>query len=279
LIVARGAQWKMRGVENFSATPNPGDAARTKRLEVKPLHLRILPGMRRLDQLLANLGYCSRREARVWLAAGRVTVRGQPADDPGARVAAGDVRVDGEPLDHPDGLLLLLHKPLGVVCSHDAREGPSVYALLPERWRQRNPTVTSVGRLDKDTSGLLLLTDQSALVHRLTSPKNKVPKVYRATVDRELGPELVPLFASGTLQLAGEPNPCAPAELKLLGPREAELTLIEGRYHQVRRMFSAVGVTVLALHRVRFGSLALGELAPGTWRELPLDFFNVAPGS
>src|SRR6185503_11561144 len=145
-----------------------------------------IAAVRRLDQILANLGYCSRREARAWVEAGRVTVRGAAASDPGQKVAPADVRVDGEPLDHPADLLLLLHKPLGLVCSHEEREGPNVYSLLPERWRRRNPVVTSVGRLDKDTSGLLLLTDQSALVHRLTSPKHKVPKVYRATLDRDL---------------------------------------------------------------------------------------------
>ena len=227
--------------------------------------------MRRLDQLLANLGYCSRREARAWLDAGRVTVRGEAADDPGAKAAAADVRVDGEPLDHPDGLLLLLHKPLGLVCSHDEREGPNVYSLLPARWRARNPAVTSVGRLDKDTSGLLLLTDQSALVHRLTSPKHKVPKVYRATLDRELPGGVETTFASGTLMLDGEKEPCAPAELRRRGPREAEVTLTEGRYHQVRRMFAACGATVLALHRERFGALTLGDLPAGAWRELPVD--------
>ena len=125
--------------------------------------------MRRLDQLLANLGYCSRREARAWVQDGRVTVRGEVADDFGAKSNPADVRIDGEPPDHPDGLLLLLHKPTGLVCSHDEREGPNVYSLLPPRWRARNPQVTSIGRLDKDTSGLLLLTDQSELVHRLTS--------------------------------------------------------------------------------------------------------------
>jgi 16S rRNA pseudouridine516 synthase len=132
--------------------------------------------MRRLDQLLSNLGYCSRRESRSWIDAGRITVRGKTADAVVQKAAAVDVQVDGEPLDHPAGLLLLLHKPLGLVCSHDEREGASIYSLLPERWRQRNPAVTSVGRLDKDTSGLLLLTDQSHLVHRLTSPKQKVAK-------------------------------------------------------------------------------------------------------
>ena len=177
-------------------------------------------------------------------------------------------------MDHPDGLLLLLNKPLGLVCSHEAREGPNVYSLLPERWRRRNPQVTSVGRLDKDTSGLLLLTDLAPLVHRLTSPKHKVPKVYRATVDSDLKQELVSRFASGTLRLEGEEEPCAPAELKILSAREAELTLTEGRFHQVRRMFAESGATVLALHRARFGELELGEVAPGTWRELPLDFFG-----
>jgi 16S rRNA pseudouridine516 synthase len=233
----------------------------------------ILPMPRRLDQLLANLGYCSRREARYWMAGGRVTVGGAEADDPGDRVEAADVRVDGEPLDHPDGLLLLLHKPLGLVCSHDGREGPSVYGLLPERWRRRNPPVASIGRLDKDTSGLLLLTDQSALVHRLTSPKHKVPKTYRATLDRDLPAGLAAIFAAGTLLLEGEDTPCVPAELRVLGPREAELVLTEGRYHQVRRMFSSQGCEVLTLHRTRFGHLDLGELAPGQWRELPLDAF------
>lgn len=234
--------------------------------------------MRRLDQWLANLGYCSRREARDWLDAGRVTVRGQPATDSAQKAAAGDVRVDGEPLDHPDGVLVLLHKPLGLVCSHDEREGPNVYSLLPARWRQRNPVVTSIGRLDKDTSGLLLLTDQSALVHRLTSPKHKVPKVYRATVDADLTSDLIPLFAAGTLQLDGEKEPCAPATLHLAGPREAELTLTEGRYHQVRRMFAACGRTVLTLHRRQFGPLDLGELPAGEWRALPLDTFGPGPG-
>src|SRR5882724_6145596 len=230
--------------------------------------------MRRLDQLLANLGYCSRREARDWIRSGRVTVGGKVVDDFAVKADPADIRLDGEALDHPVGLLLLLHKPTGLVCSHEEREGPNVYSLLPERWRRRNPAVASVGRLDKDTSGLLLLTDLSPLVHRLTSPKHKVPKVYRATVDRDLAPELVALFASGTIHLEDEKSPCAPAELKIVSPREAEVTLIEGKYHQVRRMFAAGGATVLTLHRERFGALELSDLTPGKWRELPLDTFE-----
>jgi 16S rRNA pseudouridine516 synthase len=234
--------------------------------------------MRRLDQLLANLGYCSRREARYWMQGGHVTVDGAEAGDPARKVDPAGVRVDGEPMDHPDGLLLLLHKPLGLVCSHDRREGASVYDLLPERWRRRNPPVVSVGRLDKDTSGALLLTDQSALVHQLTTPRHKVPKVYRATVDADLPPGLVEVFAAGTLVLAGESEPCAPAPLRMLGPREAEIVLTEGRYHQVRRMFSSQGCEVVTLHRECFGPVNIAGLAPGCWRELPLDFFD-QPGA
>lgn len=227
--------------------------------------------MRRLDQLLANLGYCSRRDARAWLKAGRVTVEGEIAQNAAAKVDPTVVLVDGEPLDRPEGLLLLLHKPVGLVCSHDEREGPSIYDLFPARWRSRNPVVTSIGRLDKDTSGLLLVTDQSALVHKLTSPKHKVPKVYRATVDRDLSPALVDLFATGTLQLEGEKAPCASADLEIVDARTARLTMTEGKYHQVRRMFGSQGWHVETLHRERFGDLDLGGLPAGEWRELPVN--------
>jgi 16S rRNA pseudouridine516 synthase len=234
--------------------------------------------MSRLDQLLASLGYGSRREVHALIDAGRVMVRGAPAGDVGEKVSPADVLVDGAALDHPGGLLLVLHKPVGLVCSHDRREGPGVYGLLPPRWQARHPPVTSIGRLDKDTSGLLLLTDQSALVHRLTSPKHKVPKIYVATLARDVPPpraaELAALFASGTLVLAGEEKSCAPAVLRWPDARTAELTLTEGRYHQVRRMFASQGCEVTALHRTHFGPLDLGGLTPGAWRELALDLFE-----
>lgn len=227
---------------------------------------------RRLDQLLANLGYCSRREARDFLRATLVTVNGQPARDPSAKVAASAVRVAGESLDHPDGLLVMLHKPLGLTCSHDPREAPLIYDALPPRWRERTPVVTTIGRLDKETSGLLLVTDHAELVHRLTSPKHKVPKTYVAEVDRDLPPDLAALFAAGTLRLDGEDTPCAPAELRPLSPRRAELVLTEGKYHQVRMFAAACGATVTALHRTHFGRLTLpADLAPGQWRSVHAD--------
>ncbi len=239
-----------------------------------------MASLHRLDQLLSSLGYCSRSEARDWVAAGDVLVKGVEAKNVSQKVSPADVVVEGEPLDHPEGILIALHKPVGLVCSHDDREGPRVYDLLPPRWLRRNPQLTSIGRLDKETSGLILITDQSALVHRLTSPKHKVPKLYRATLDRDVPPETIAKFASGELLLDGEEKPCLPAELKLHDARTAEVVLTEGRYHQVRRMFvAAAGATVLTLVREKFGDLELGELAPGKWRELPLDYFEVARGT
>lgn len=221
----------------------------------------------RLDRLLANLGYGSRTEVQRLIKSGRVTRDGDVVRDPAASVAAPHVEVDGEPLDHPDGVLVLLHKPVGYVCSHNDGEGPTVYDLLPPQWSARNPRVESVGRLDKETSGLLVLTDDHALLHRLTSPKHHVEKVYEVTVDDDLDPELVEVFASGTLMLRSEKTPCLPATLEITGARTARVTLTEGRYHQVRRMFGAAGPgRVIGLHRVRFGEWTVEGLDPKEWR-------------
>jgi 16S rRNA pseudouridine516 synthase len=224
---------------------------------------------RRLDQTLASLGYGSRREVRALIDAGRVTVEGAPQDDPGAKVLPSAVRLDGEALEFPDGLLVLFHKPPGCVCSHDPREGQRVYDLLPARWLARNPPVTTVGRLDRDTTGALLVTDDSALVHRLTSPKHHVEKVYEATLDRAPDASLVGEFAQDGLMLDGETKPCAPATLRLTGGPLVELTLTEGRFHQVKRMFEHFGYEVQRLHRSRFGAFTVADLPRGTWRALP----------
>lgn len=226
--------------------------------------------MRRLDQLLSSLGYCSRKEAQVLCDEGRVLVAGQPLDDASRRVDPAQVTLDDEPLEFPDGLLVMLHKPVGLVCSHDSKEGPRVYDLLPERWQQRDPKVTSIGRLDKDTSGLLLFTDQGPLVQRLTSPRHHVDKVYVATLDREPTAAMSDAFARGLELVEGnERVKTLPAVLRALGDKRAEVTLREGRYHQVRRMFTAVGAQVLSLERTCFGEWSLGDLPPGEWLALP----------
>ena len=222
----------------------------------------------RVDRLLSRLGYCSRADAKKWVKDARVTVDGVAVARHDVKVlptADGGVRVDDQPLDHPDGLIAVLHKPKGVVCSHDEREGPNVYGLLPPRWRDRNPSVEAVGRLDKDTTGLLLLTDDGALSHRLTSPKKNVWKTYEVTLDADVPLDAVEAFAAGTLVLEGETKPCRPARLLLdkRNRKRCELRLTEGKFHQVKRMMRSVGCEVLELHRARFGGLTLGETKEG----------------
>jgi 16S rRNA pseudouridine516 synthase len=229
--------------------------------------------MARLDRLLANLGYGSRREVTALVARGQVLLDGTVVKDAGARLpVAADLpdrlTVAGQPLDPPAPLTLLMHKPLDVVCSH-REAGRSVYELLPHRWRARIPALSTVGRLDKDTSGLLLITDDGPFLHRVISPRSHVAKRYVAALAQPLGGGEAQLFAAGTLVLEGEADPLAPALLEPLGPTEARLTITEGRYHQVRRMFAAVGNRVLGLHRDRVGGLDLpADLAPGAWRVL-----------
>lgn len=225
--------------------------------------------MIRLERLLANRGYCARSGAAGFLRAHEVCAGGVRLSRAADRVDAAEVTVDGEPIDPPT-LVLLLHKPTGVTCSHrDA--GPLVYDLLPARYRRRDPPLATVGRLDKDTSGVLLVTDDGGLLHRLTSPRHHLPRVYVAELARPLGGHEAEHFASGTLLLAGDEKPLRPALLEPLGPTTARVTLTEGRYHQVRRMFAAVGNHVLSLHRTSFGPLTADGLGPGSWRRLTSD--------
>ena len=227
----------------------------------------------RLDRLLANLGYGSRREVQAMIASGRITLDGTRLRDIGQKIPlapdlSARMLVNGAPLDPPAPLTLILHKPLGVVCSHK-ETGRSLYGLLPDRWRQRDPALSSVGRLDVDTSGLLLVTDDGPLLHRIISPKNHIPKRYHVTLARPLEGHEATQFAAGSLMLDSETTPLAPAKLEVMSTNTARLTLTEGRYHQVRRMFAAVGNHVTALHRDRIGALDLDDsLAAGGFRIL-----------
>ncbi len=225
------------------------------------------PAPVKLLKTIANLGYGSRKEVMALFRAGRVTdAAGEVlyADD---RIAHAQVRIDGERLDPAPGLVLMLHKPVGYTCSTKDR-GHLVHALFPPRYARRAPALSTVGRLDRDTSGLLLLTDDGALLHRIIAPKSRLPKVYEATLAQPLRGNETAMFASGTLMLDSENTPLLPATLEAMTPTQARLTLHEGRYHQVRRMFSAVGNHVAALHRCRVGGLGLGGLAEGEWRPL-----------
>ena len=230
----------------------------------------------RLDRLLANMGYGSRRDIEQMVRAGWIVLDGERLTHSDDRIGLDPMlprrmTVRGEPVDPTPGFALMLHKPLGVTCSHK-ESGALVYDLLPERWRRREPALSTIGRLDKETSGLLLLTDDGALLHRVISPRRHMPKRYLAALDRALSGEEGAAFASGTLMLEGEDKPLAPAVLEVLSERSARLTVTEGRYHQVRRMFAAMGNHVTALHRDRVGGLELpDDLPPGQWRILTPD--------
>lgn len=221
----------------------------------------------KLVKLLANLGYGSRKQVQLMFREGRVTdAEGEVlyADD---QVAHAAIRVEGEPLDPPQGLTLMLHKPRDYTCSTKDK-GRLIYDLLPPRFRERSPVLSSVGRLDRDTSGLLLMTDDGALLHRIVSPKSRLDKAYQVTLAEDLRGDEAARFASGALMLEADDKPLLPAELHVRSAREAELVLHEGRYHQARRMFAAVGNHVQALHRSRIGGLSLGDLPEGQWRML-----------
>ena len=225
----------------------------------------------RADRLLANLGYGSRREVQALIESGAVTLDGERLGKVGFQVPIGPalaerMRVRGRPLDPPAPLTLVMNKPAGLVCSH-REPGRSVYDLLPARWRARDPALSTIGRLDIDTTGLLLITDDGAFLHRVISPRSKVAKRYRATLARPMSGDEAALFASGTLILDGDSDALAPAILLAESPTEATLTITEGRYHQVRRMFAAAGNHVTTLHRECVGGLEIpSDIALGGWR-------------
>ncbi len=224
----------------------------------------------KLVKHLANLGYGSRKEVMAMIDNGRFTDAAGNEIDQNTDIAHGDLRFDGARLDPDASAVIMLNKPLGVTCS-TKDPGRIVYDILPMRWRFRKPPVSPIGRLDRDTSGLLLFTADGAFLHRVISPKSNVPKVYEATLARPIEGHEAALFASGTMMLESETKPLLPAELVVTGEKTARLTLHEGRYHQVRRMFAAIGNHVEALHRSMIGTLTLGDLPEGEWRELTAD--------
>ena len=230
----------------------------------------------RVDKLLGSMGYGSRTEIARLGKVGGIVLDGVDLTDVSKRIPVPSdlpsrMEIDGQPLDPVAGLVMLLNKPLGMTCSRK-EDGALVYDILPERWKRRDPAISTIGRLDKQTSGLLLLTDDGDLMHRVISPKKHVAKVYRATLARPLVGTEGDLFAQGGLVLEGEDKPLAPAYLEVISPTEARLTVTEGRYHMVRRMFAAAGNHVEALHRERMGGLALpDDLEPGDWRLLTPD--------
>ena len=223
----------------------------------------------RLAQVLYSQGFGTRRECAALIARGEVTVGGLVLDDPDADVdTAGPVfTVQGIDWPYREHAVVLLHKPAGYECSQKPRHHPGVLSLLPAPLRGRG--VQPVGRLDEDTTGALLLTDDGALIHRLTSPKRHVPKVYEVTTKHAVDDALVERLLGGVVLDDAPGVTVRAAACERSGAHALRLTLTEGKYHQVKRMVAAAGNRVAALHRSAFGPVVLGDdLAPGRWRWL-----------
>lgn len=220
--------------------------------------------MERLDKFLSSSGAGTRSQVKLILKAGRVTVDGVVLTDPNRKIdpETQEICLDGEVLGGKKRIVIMLHKPAGyVTATEDARE-KTVMELLPRQYQKANP----VGRLDKETEGLLLFTDDGDLLHRLISPKKRVSKVYYARHEGQAGEEDVKAFQEGLTLRDG--TKCLPAVLDPLGPGESRITVYEGKYHQVRRMMASRGMTVLYLRREKEGPLSLGDLPMGQIREL-----------
>lgn len=222
--------------------------------------------MERLDKFLSDSGALTRSQARSAVKAGRVTVDGTVERDSGKKIdpAAQTVCLDGKPLGGKERVVLMLNKPAGfVTATQDPRE-PTVMELLPPEWKHLE--LKPVGRLDKQTEGLLLLTNDGELLHRLISPKKEVPKRYYARHEGQASGEDVAAFAAGLT--LGDGTVCRPAKLEPLGAGESMVTVCEGKYHQVRRMLASRGYPVTYLERREMGPLTLGALPRGKTRLL-----------
>lgn len=220
--------------------------------------------LKTLERVLSKAGLGSRTEARKWIGAGRVKVNGRVEGDPNRWVDLERDRItlDDKPLQKAETTYLLLHKPTGYLTTYKDPEGrPTIYDLLPDRDRYLFP----VGRLDMDTSGLLILTNDTAFAERLTNPEYHVPKTYRVKASKVLGDEQLDLLRNG-IEL--KDGPTRPAVVTRLGPAKFEITITEGRNRQVRRMVEALDAKVLKLVRVAIGEIGLGELEVGKTRML-----------
>ncbi|WP_322015543.1 16S rRNA pseudouridine(516) synthase [Paraburkholderia sp. J12] len=221
-----------------------------------------------LESILFSQGFGSRRQCRALVADARVAVDGIVCTDPLAPFDPVGLTfsVDGEAWPYHERAYLALNKPAGYECSRDPQHHLSVFHLLPAQFAARG--VQCVGRLDQDTTGLLLLSDDGQFVHAFTSPKRKVPKLYVATTRHPLDDAQLTALRTGVL-LHGEREPVAAVDARARSEHELELSVLEGKYHQVKRMIAAAGNRCEALHRERIGGLTLpADLAPGAWRWL-----------
>lgn len=237
----------------------------------------------KLEQILFSQGFGSRKLCRQLIVQGDVAVAGAVCDDGATEFDVSATAADGNGFEfcvqavrwqYHAKAYLMLHKPAGYECSQKPKSHRSVYSLLPAPLRERN--VQAVGRLDQDTTGLLLFSDDGQYIHRMTSPRHEVPKIYEVMTSEAVTPEQVQRLIAGVV-LDDSPDPVRALACELAGQRALQLTLTSGKYHQVKRMLAAVGNHVESLHRSRIGRLVLPhDLAPGQWRWLTAEEFVLA---
>ncbi len=218
-----------------------------------------------LERLLRTQGFGSRAECRALVHAGSVSVNGEVCEDPYAKFEPEGFHftVDGVPWNYRKHAYIALHKPANFECSHKPKFHPSVYTLLPRPLVTRG--VQAIGRLDEDTTGLLLMSDDGQFIHQCTSPKKIVPKVYEVTTKHAIDDAQLSALRQGVL-LNDEPSPIAAAACERVSDHLLRLTVTEGKYHQVKRMVAAASNRVVALHRVAIGEFELpANLEPGEW--------------
>jgi len=223
----------------------------------------------RIDKLLSNLGYGSRKEIQYIAWSGAITHKGETLKEVALKVQHEDILINGEVLDK-ESLIIVMNKPKGFICSHDD-SGKLIYSLLPLRWQRRNPKIATIGRLDVDTSGVILLSDDGKLNHALSSPKKHIKKIYDVELASPLKGDEIEIFASGEMMLKGESKPCLSAKLTIIDAYHAKVELYEGKYHQVKRMFAYVQNRVVSLHRSQFASIGVDDLKEGEFKVIRVE--------
>lgn len=220
----------------------------------------------RIDKFISIAAGISRKEARTVILSGAVFVNGEAVKRPECQIDdESTVTVNGEKVNYSEFVYFMLNKPAGMLSATRDRSAETVMDLLPEKYKKYD--CSPVGRLDKDTTGLLLLTNDGDYLHRVISPNSKVEKQYLVQLDGQVMPEHIGIFKKGVVLASGEV--CKPARLEIIGEREARITITEGKYHEIKRMFGTVGLGVNALKRERIGALVLDDkLAPGELKQL-----------
>ncbi len=224
-----------------------------------------------LERILHKQGFGSRKLCRIMIINEEITVNGELCDDPDAEFELENLRftIKGEPWEYKEKSYLMMNKPANYECSHKTQHHPTIYSLLPHPLVERG--VQCIGRLDEDTTGLILISDDGQFIHRMSSPKHKVPKIYQVTCKHPVSQANIQALLSG-VKLIDEEETIAALEVKQISERIIHMTLAEGKYHQVKRMVAAISNRVEALKRIQIGEMKLPEdLKEGEWRWLSED--------